>query len=130
MNLLFLSKVILPSKKLFNFRYNYKILLSYLLSYNWHNYEIIIDYYYYYCCCCYYYYYQKVIIIIIVVIIIIIIIIINIIIITMKRLLLLFKVLTGIGSFFTVSLGGLLIGIIFGMAACLLTRVTSHVRGK
>ncbi|ESN90708.1 hypothetical protein HELRODRAFT_70609, partial [Helobdella robusta] len=38
------------------------------------------------------------------------------------------EVVIGIFSFFTVSLGGLSIGILFGIATCLITRVTSHVR--
>ena len=35
-----------------------------------------------------------------------------------------------IASFFTVSIGGLTIGVIFGMLSALCTRVTSHVRSK
>ncbi|CAH8862273.1 unnamed protein product [Trichobilharzia szidati] len=33
----------------------------------------------------------------------------------------------GIASFFTVSLGGLLIGVVFGIVTCLITRIPSHL---
>ncbi|VDQ03566.1 unnamed protein product [Trichobilharzia regenti] len=34
----------------------------------------------------------------------------------------------GIASFFTVSLGGLLIGVVFGIVTCLITRIPSHLQ--
>ncbi len=38
--------------------------------------------------------------------------------------------LMGVAAFFTVSLGGLLIGIIIGALTALITKFTKHVRGK
>ncbi len=40
------------------------------------------------------------------------------------------QVLKGIAAFFTVSLGGLLIGIVFGILTSLVTKHTKHVRGE
>ena len=38
--------------------------------------------------------------------------------------------LLGIATFFTVSLGGLVIGIFYGLITALITRTTREVRGK
>ena len=38
--------------------------------------------------------------------------------------------LMGVAAFFTVSLGGLLIGIIIGALTALITKFTKHVRGR
>ena len=40
------------------------------------------------------------------------------------------QIALGIASFFTVSFGGLSIGIVCGLITALITRTTSHVRGK
>ena len=36
----------------------------------------------------------------------------------------------GVVSFFTVALGGLLIGIVMGVLTALITKTTTHVRGR
>lgn len=38
--------------------------------------------------------------------------------------------LLAVGNFFTVSLGGLFIGFIFGCLTAIMTRFTEHVRGQ
>lgn len=38
--------------------------------------------------------------------------------------------LLGIASFFTVSLGGLVIGVLYGLITALITRTTREVRGN
>lgn len=40
------------------------------------------------------------------------------------------QILTGLASFFVVSIGGTLLGLLWGLATAFVTKYTDHVRGK